>query len=228
MQALKFLEWARRKDTFCVQDATRILESSESYAKLFLHRLVKRGLVKRVTKNVYTVKHDVWVVASNIVAPCYISFWSAAHYYGFTEQILNTIFVAVPFSKREVEFEGYKIKFVELEEFFGYKKERTGAGSVFIAEQEKLLIDAFLKPNYCGNFDEIIKVYENAKISEEKIVEYLKRVKKQAVVKRVGYLLEKVRGIDISKHFGLDRNYVILNPFEKGWSKVESKWRVKL
>ncbi len=50
MQALKFLEWAREKDTFGVQDATRILESSESYAKLFLHRLVKRGLVKRVTK----------------------------------------------------------------------------------------------------------------------------------------------------------------------------------
>ncbi len=35
MQALKFLEWAREKDTFGVQDATRILESSESYAKLF-------------------------------------------------------------------------------------------------------------------------------------------------------------------------------------------------
>ncbi len=176
----------------------------------------------------YTAKQDVWVVASNIVAPCYISFWSAAQYYGFTEQILNTIFVAVPFSKREVEFEGYKIKFVELREFFGYKKERTNAGNVFIAEQEKLLIDALLKPKCCGNFDEIVKIYENAKISEEKIVEYLKRVKKQAVVKRVGYLLEEVKGIDISKHFELDRNYVILNPFEKSWSKVESKWKVKL
>lgn len=101
-------------------------------------------------------------------------------------------------------------------------------GIFFLVEDEKLLIDAFLRPKECGNFDEIRKIYENAKISEKKVVEYLRRVGRQSIIKRVGFLLEEVRGIDLSDKFHLDRNYVILNPFYKKWKRINPKWRVKI
>jgi len=228
MKTITLLKKLETKPIFRVQDVERIYMCDRSYAKLLLHRLTKRGIVKRVARNAYTLQDDIWLISSNIVYPCYISFWSASYFLGYTEQIVNTIYVATTIGRKPIEFEGYTIEFVPLSEFFGYKKIRTEKGDIFIAENEKLLIDAFLRPEKCGNFAEIVNIYENAEIDEKKVIEYLKRTKKQSVIKRVGYLLEKTKKIDISYAFNLDRNYVLLNPFSKEWSKINSKWRVKI
>lgn len=58
--------------------------------------------------------------------------------------------------------------------FFGYKKENTDEGEVFIADNEKLLIDCFLHPKECGNFDEIEKIYKNTEIKQE-IIDRIKQ-----------------------------------------------------
>ncbi len=228
MRTIELLKKLESKPLFRVQDVERLCLCERSYAKLLLHRLKERGLVRRVTRNVYTTKDDIWVVASNIAIPCYISFWAASYFFGYTEQIVNTIQVATTFRKNPINFEGYTVKFIPIKEFFGFRKIRTESGEVFMVEPEKLLIDVFLRPRECGNFDEIIKVYENAEISEEKVRKYLKRVNRQSIIKRVGYLLEKIRGIDVSEDFELDRNYVVLNPFSSTWKKINSKWRVKV
>jgi predicted transcriptional regulator of viral defense system len=228
MKAIELLRKLESKPVFRVQDIERICLCERSYAKIILHRLKEKGLIKKVTRNVYTTKDDIWVVASNIAIPCYISFWSASYFFGYTEQIVNTIQLATTFRKNPINFEGYTIKFIPIKEFFGFKKIRTENGDVFMVEPEKLLIDAFLKPEECGNFGEILKIYENAEISEEKVVGYLKKVNKQSIIKRAGYLLEKIRGIDISDNFELDRNYVILDLFSQRWKKINSKWRVKI
>ncbi|MCJ7816353.1 MAG: hypothetical protein MUP55_00715, partial [Candidatus Aenigmarchaeota archaeon] len=199
-----------------------------SYAKLMLNRLKKRGLIKKVGRNAYTTKDSIYVIASNITYPSYISFWSASSLLGYTEQIVNTIQVATTRRTDPIRFEGYAIKFIPVKDFFGYKKTITNDGELFMVENEKLLIDAFLKPKECGNFDEIRKIFEGADISEEKLIDYLKRNGRQTVIKRVGFLLEKIKGYDISNYFELDRNYVILNPFSNKWRTVDGKWRVKI
>jgi predicted transcriptional regulator of viral defense system len=198
------------------------------YAKLILNRLKKRGFVKKVTKNAYTTHDNVFIVASNITSPSYVSFWSASSFLGYTEQIVNTIYVAVTRRIAPLPFEGYMIEFVPLKHFFGYRKTKTTDGEVFVAEDEKLLIDALLRPGKCGNFDEIEKIFQKATIDEDKIVAYLKRTGNQSVIKRAGFLLEKMKGIDLSKSFGLDRNYVLLNPFSKTWEKTDAKWKVRI
>ena len=68
----------------------------------------------------------------------------------------------------------------------------------------------------------------NAEITKEIIIEYLKKIKKSAVTKRVGYMLEKHKGMDISKSFKMDRNYVFLNQFSKKYKYLNSKWMVKI
>ncbi len=228
MKTIELLEKLKAKPVFRVQDIERIAFCRREYAKLLLNRLKNRGYVKSLTKNVYTAKDDVFVIASNIITPSYISFWSASYFLGYTEQILNTVYVATTRRSKPVLFEGYRIEFVPIKYFFGYRKVRSEEGEIFVAEDEKLLIDVFLRPEKCGNFDEIRKVFEHAKIEENRVVEYLKGVGKQSVLKRVGYLLEEIRGIDISTHFELDRNYVILNPFSGKWRKTNGKWRVKI
>lgn len=213
---------------FGLNDIIKIKNSSREYSKIVLNRLLERKLVSRIARNIYTTKSNILVIASNIKFPSYVSFWSASSYQGFTEQILSTIYVASTRKLKEVIFEGYKIKFIKLNDFFGYQKIRTEDGEIFLVDPEKLLIDCFLSYKSMGNFDEIKKVFSKSEISLDKLVKYLKKIKSQTLIKRVGCLLEIERNLDISKKFILDNNYILLNPFSKKYKEINSKWRVKL
>ena len=213
MKTIDLMEKLKKRPIFKVQDVERLAYCSREHAKLIVNRLKKRGYVTRVMRNVYTTKSDIFVVASNIVYPSYISFWSAACFLGYTEQIVNTISVATTRKIRPLKFEGYTIRFVPLKHFFGYRKMTTSEGDIFVAEDEKLIIDAFLRPSECGNFDEIQKIFKNANISKNKIVGYLKMVNNNSIAKKIGFLLEKTKNIDIADSFRLDNNYPVLNPF---------------
>jgi len=227
MNSIRLLEKLREKTVFRVQDIERIAYCERSYAKQILNRLKSRNLIRQVTRNAYTTKDNIYVIASNIKYPSYISFWTASHFLGYTEQIVNTIQVATTAKAKSINFDNYRIKFIEIPHFFGYRKMRTSGGPLFVAEDEKLLIDAFLRHKECGNFDEIEKMFVNASVSEEKMIDYLKKVGSQTIVKRIGFMLEKFRGIDISEHFELDKNYVSLNPFSGSREATSSKWRVR-
>lgn len=228
MKAIELLDKLRSKSIFRIQDIERIAFCDREYAKQILNRLKKRELIKQVRKNAYTTKDNIFVIASNVVRPSYISFWSASYFLGYTEQILNTVHVATTKRAKSLNFMGYNIKFIPIKHFFGYKKMQTDDGEIFIVENEKLLVDALLRPKECGNFDEIEKMFENANISKEKIIDYLKKVDNTVVIKRAGFLLEKTRGYDISKSFKPDKNYVLLNPFLKQWKTINAKWGVKI
>lgn len=226
MKEIEIIEKLKEKSVFSVQDIQRMGSFSRGYAKLVLNRLVKRKLIKKVTRNVYTVQKDILIIASNLKIPSYVSFWSASSYYGFTEQILTTVYVACTRKIKQIVFEGYNIKFVKVKNFFGYKKIKTEHGEIFIVNNEKLLIDSLLHFKEMGNFDEIEKVFQKTEVSKEEIIEYLEKINNQSLIKRVGYLLEKHKNIDISKFFKMDRNYFYLNQFSKKYKSLNSKWRV--
>ncbi len=228
MKTIELLEKLKRKSVFKVQDMERLARVNRSYSYLILHRLVESGLVKRIKRNAYTLLDDIWTIASNLSPPAYISFWSASYYNGYTTQILNTVQMATPRLKETLAFNGQMIKFIPIPCFFGFRKIRTNNGSIFVVEDEKLVIDAFLRPEEMGNMDEIVNVFKNADFDRDRLVDYLRRCGKQSIIKRVGYLLELTREIDISGSFTLDRNYVNLNPFSRKWSKTNNKWRLRI
>jgi predicted transcriptional regulator of viral defense system len=228
MDSLNVLKKLEPRPVFRVQDIERLCNCDRPYARQILHRLKDKGHIRRVTENIYTTSDDIYAIASNIISPSYISFFSASYYLGYTEQIVNTVQVATTVRKKEISFEHYRIEFIPLRQFFGYKKTRTQKGDIFVVEDEKLLIDILLKPGKAGNLDEIKKAFESSKIDKDKIIQYLKRVNSQSVTKRLGYLLENIKGLDISKEFSLDNNYVFLNSFSKKGNTLVGKWRVKV
>jgi predicted transcriptional regulator of viral defense system len=228
MKEKELIKQLQKKTVFSVQDVERIGNFSREYSKLVLNRLVKRGDVFRITKNAYTLHKDAFLISSNIATPSYISFWSASSYYGFTDQILNTIYVAVTRKVKNINFLGYRIIFLKLDNFFGYHKIKNENGEIFIADPEKLLIDAVDKQNKMGNFDEIINVFEKSDISRSKMLEYLKRTKKLSLIKRVCYLLDKIKKIDFLGEFEIDKNYTILDKLSKKDRGIDKKWRIRL
>ena len=53
-----------------------------------------------------------FAIASSMAGEGYISYWSALNYYGFTEQVPKTVFVAITRRKKEKEVLGLRIRFV--------------------------------------------------------------------------------------------------------------------
>lgn len=90
-----------------------------------------------------------------------------------------------------------------------------------------MIIDALNKQKECGNLTEIENIVKNADVDADKIIAYLKLINKPALTKRVGYLLEKIKGIDISDKFQLNRNYIVLDQISRKYNKINSKWRIK-
>ena len=225
MSQSAILTLAKRKPIIRVQDVQRSLSCSRAYASLVLHRAAKSRALERVGRNAYTSCSDPLVVATNIITPSYLSFWSASSYLGYTEQMPQIIHVAAPVPKAPLSFIGQNIRFISLQQMFGYRKLQTEQGSIFVATPEKLAIDAFLRPREMGNFEEIRAVFAGADFSLGRMKDYLTQTNVQSVTKRVGYMLEQEKGVDMSAAFHLDRNYISLNPFSRG-TKPSRKWRV--
>lgn len=219
-----------RLPVFTINDIKKVkaYKNNKSYSVL-VHRLKEKHKIKEIEKGKYTLSDDPYLVATNIVFPSYVSFWSCSYYKGFTEQIINTIQIACSVKKKGIEFMNQKIEFIKInpKQMFGFKRDRNG---VFIATDEKLLIDCLMFQRHIGNFDEIMKVLQGAEMDKQIIIEFLKIIKNNSLIKRIGYLLEKYKAIDIcadfKKEIKKDKNYIKLDIYSKSKS-INKKWRLK-
>ncbi len=217
------------KAVFSVKDVTKIINKSSGYSSLMLFRLKKKGLIFEVEKGKYALKEtNPFLIISNLTYPCYISFLTAFSYYNLATQIPKKIQIVCLKSKKETIFDGYNLKFIKIKQnrFFGYKREKVNTGFIFIAEIEKAIIDSLFLPKYCpiDNTYNALKEMENINI--EKLIDYAFRMKKDIILKRLGYLLEK-KGIDIYNRVKnkINYKYDFLDIVSKK-GKKNKKWRL--
>src|SRR3989344_2490437 len=178
------------KSIFTVDDAVKILNEKKSSVTKLLHDLTINKWLFRLSRGKYLIlpleagvkpeftEHE-FIIASNLITPSYISYWSALNYYGFTEQVSKTIFVATTKRKREMNLLGLKIKFVTIKK------------------------DKFLGFN--------------------KLEDYAKKMKNQAIINRLGYILELL-GIETKLKSG--KHYIFLDPLLKKKISYNAKWKI--
>ncbi|HII53785.1 TPA: hypothetical protein HA316_03040 [Candidatus Micrarchaeota archaeon] len=224
---MRNMDWLRKTPVLRLNEIARRL-SSKGYARLAVHRMVKQGAVARVTKGAYSASDDIFAVATNLHYPSYASFLAASYRQGLTEAIPRLITVATTKRHPPIDFKRYRIEFARLSHIWGYHKEGDGANVAFIADIEKLMLDAFLRPGLMGNFEEIRNVFKNGEsIDAEKIRAYLKRLGSNKIYRQVGYMLGEYNGMDIHGLIPVDNNYYDLNPFAKKTGKTaDKKWRL--
>ena len=167
MKTLRVLRELEKHPVFDMNIFRGVAEVKGSYAKLYLHRLAKSGMIFKIERNRYTTHKNPFLIASRISWPSYISLWSALRFHNLTEQIPHTISVVTTKKRRQaaINFCGTKIVFTYIDKkcFFGYKKINYEGFEVFVAEPEKAFADALLLK----------------KISEGEALEILKKNKKE-------------------------------------------------
>ncbi len=218
-------KWLRERPVITLNEIARRTQSP-AYARLLAHRLVKAGKLMRVAQSAYSASDNIFAIASNLYYPSYVSFISASYLHGLTQEIPVRVYVATAASHPITEVMGYTLEFVRLGSLWGYHKDKQGEEDVFVADIEKLMIDAFLKPECMGNFQEIENVFSRSPAPDmARLKDYLQKLGSKRVYRQVGYMLEKHKGIDISGLMEIGRNYCNANPFSKG-KKTVAKWRL--
>lgn len=228
----------KNKNIFTADEAKAILHGKKPSVIKLLHDLTKKRWLFRLSKGKYLIlpleagaepqftEHE-FVIASKLIFPYYLSYWSALNYYGLTEQVSKTIFIATTKRRQEKEIKGLKFKFTTLDKrkFFGFKKIMLNRHAVNIAEREKAIIDCLDLPRNCGDITEAVKAVSEAReeLDFKKLVAYGKRMHKAAILNRLGYILE-LWGIEAN--FLPGRYYVLLDPTNKKTRSYNKKWKI--
>ncbi len=226
------------KTIFTVDDTVKILKEKKSSVTKLLHDLTRNKWLFRISRGKYLIlpleagvkpeftEHE-FIIASQLINPYYISYWSALNYYGFTEQVSKTVFVATTKRKREMNLLGLKIKFVTIKEnkFFGFKKILVNNRPVNIAEREKVIIDCLDLPRNCGGITEVIKAIDSAReeLDFKKLEDFAKKMKNYAIINRLGYILEL---LNIKTNLTSSKHYVFLDPLIKKKLSYNAKWKI--
>ena len=169
-----------------------------------LNRMEKVGLVVRIERGKFLllgltpekVLSNPLYIGSYIVTPAYVSFWSALHFHGFTDQVPRTVFIVTTRRKKDVTFRDMNFQFITLkpQHFFGYRREMLADLPVVIADEAKAILDSLALPQYAGGLAEVAKALHIA-TSEERLemqvmFDYVERLQNASLSSRLGYLLE--------------------------------------
>ncbi|MCJ2520010.1 MAG: type IV toxin-antitoxin system AbiEi family antitoxin domain-containing protein [Candidatus Thermoplasmatota archaeon] len=190
---------------FRFSDARRILNSTDDAVKGVLRRLMEKGRIRRLEKGKYLLiparagVEGSWsevpsLLVRHLIDTYYIGFWTTLNYWGMTEQVSRTVFVATTKRKRDIEYGRTTFQFVTLSQkkFFGSTVEEMAGGSFNVSDREKTIIDCLGFPDYAGGLDEVVKgIWEGREdLHFRRLLDYAERYGVNVLIRRLGYIVE--------------------------------------
>ncbi len=231
-----------------IEDIENTVDCSHDNARRIASDLSKKKWLERIERGKYLIvpleagekgiytEHE-FLIASQLIDPYYIGYWTALNFHDLTEQVPYTVFVATTKRKRDLELHGVDYKFVTLTEnkFFGFKKYSLAGGEIRISSPEKTLVDSLDHLEYSGGLEEVGKAFVNAEgeISMEKLVGYAVKLDNGSVLKRLLYLLDLLE-IELSKKLrkkiedNFTTGFALLDTTKEDKGTLRRKWRVKV
>ena len=236
------------KNIFTLSDATKEFDIPYRNAKLIVSRLMRKGWLTPLSRGTYLIvpleaggkaaysEHE-FVVASHLVEPYYVGYWSAMQYHGLTEQVPMTVYVAttrhVKNRVRDILDSRYRFVTVAERKFFGFSRALIANSAVNISDKAKTIVDSLDHPEHCGGISEAAKALWAAKddTSMERVADYGIRMGNSAVLKRLGYLVEllgletppsvldRIRG-------NLRKGYALLDPLGRREGRHIARWNL--
>ncbi|MCR9155298.1 MAG: type IV toxin-antitoxin system AbiEi family antitoxin domain-containing protein [Bacteroidetes bacterium] len=248
----QILSYFNRKDQmfFTFSEAMEAMpNSSHSALKQLLSDMAKRGLLLRLRRGLYCLipfEKDAdlympnWHLAATYLSGSqkhYIGYYSALQIHDLISQpaLKEQIVIAKQMRPSLLKIKDVAFQFIYHNEnhFFGYQKVWIdNYHQVYCSDLEKTLVDCLFKPEYAGGIVEVAKaIYLSRKaINFDKLLDYTIRFKSQAVIKRLGFLLDLLEiNTDVISSLQSLRTstYSILDTELPKSGKRISRWRIQ-
>ena len=251
-QSSELLNYFNKMGQSCFDFSETILalpNSSECAVKELLSDMTKRGLLMRVKKGSYylipyeqnagTFMPDWHLLAESLTkgTAYYVGYYSALQIHNLITQpsLKEQIVVAKQLRPSRVEVRNVAFQFIyhNPEHFFGMKKMWIDSfHKVVCSNLEKTFIDCLFKPDYAGGIVEIARALylSKDKIKFDELLVYAERFNSQAVIKRLGFLLEllNIETRIIEKLQDIKTaSYVVLDTELPKEGKLLSRWSIQ-
>ena len=168
----KLKEFIRNTPAFRAKDV-EVLIRNKNYAHLILHKLVKRGEIKRVVKGWYSLYEDP-VVAVFCFKPCYLGLQEALSLHNLWEQETNVVIITTRKVRRGVRkiFDNNVVLHkIDKKYFFGFDFMEYENFFIPVSDIEKTLIDLVYFNEVPS--EEVLKEIKK-KLDLQKLKNYLK------------------------------------------------------
>lgn len=233
-----------------VQEAEKILELPTAKVAKLLPYLASNGWLKRIKGGLYLLipleaisaaqwTANDWLVATKVFSPCYIGGWSAAHHWGFTDQLFNStiVFSSHKVRAREIQIGEFSfiVRTVKETRFFGLETIWQGQSKILVSDPSRTIVDILDTPSLGGGIRhglEILSDYFSSKyLDEEKLLGYMEKFNNKAIVKRLGFLIEEGE-INVSENFIekcqsiKSRGFAYLDPSLPHDGKKNRRWNL--
>ena len=238
---------SENREIISISDIADVLDIPRKSAKDMAYALKEKGWLERVAHGKYLIlplaagenavytAHE-FVIASALVEPMYVGYWSALNHHGLTEQVPRTVYIVTTARAQEREIHGvtYRPVTVTEQKFFGYQPTAVGSSQANISSIEKTLVDCADHPEFCGGISELAKALKNAVDTEcswDRVVECLRRVGNGAATKRIVYLADQL-DITLPEYEDLVENfttgYPLLDPTREATGTRDSTYQLRL
>jgi predicted transcriptional regulator of viral defense system len=196
--------------TISVKEAATLLGLSRKHAAKILARWAIKGWVSRIKRGLYipvpleSTTGDIplerpWVVAEKLFHPCYIGGWSAAEYWGLTEQIFRTLVVLTTERPRNrkpvINGTDFLLHTISKLAMFGLKIIWQEKIKVSVSDPTRTILDFLIDPKLGGGIRMTTDMLKEYLKSEHKnlplLIDYANRLNNSAAFKRLGFLLEQ-------------------------------------
>lgn len=180
---------AQGKTIFTFSDALEFLGSPDA-AMNALGRLVRNRWLFRLGNGLYMIipleagpkrewSENALIIASHLVSPGAIAYWSAMRFWNMTEQLPHVQFIQTTKRKRSVSIQGISYRFITVSEkrFFGNVSKQIEAQTITVTDLEKTLIDAADRPDLSGGIIQLAEAMfaVSDQIDWEKLTGYLEK-----------------------------------------------------
>jgi len=251
-QSNELLAWFRERDMDCFdyKEAFKALPySKESAVRELLSDMTRRGLLMRLKEGKYFIIPYEQVSGSfmpdwHLAAEClvgvnnyYIGYYSALEILDLITQpsLKEQVVVSKQMRPSIFYIRNVPFQFIYHNEnhFFGYRKTWIDSyNKVNCSDLEKTIIDCLFNPGYAGGIVEIARAIHVSinQINFTRLLEYVIRFKSQAVIKRMGFLLELLQiknDIIIELQKLKTTSYVLLDTELPKTGKMISRWSIQ-
>lgn len=213
-----------------------------------LFRLKKKGILTTIKKGVYFYSPlESGPAGSRIneflIPPVffpkdnyYIGYSTMYNYYGFTDQIFQTLYILNSSLQREKTIGSMRFKMIKIptKRMFGLENIKIKDTEVVVSNRERTLVDLFYFPGPVGGLKRAFVILkeqvEDRKTDINRLIKYAVKFPNILMKKRIGFVLEQAGLKDKTLEPLLKRvkktSLVTLYPSKSRKGKINTKWMV--